>query len=157
MRRTRHAALAAALAGAGLQAPTAAGACTVTATGVAFGTYNPGSATPDDGTGSIRVVCHPNEHGPEVALSAGLWGSYATRRMRNLGAGSNLNYNLYTSVAHNVVWGNGTGGTATVTLSGGTVSGGDRTFNRTIYGRVPTAQHVPAGTYVDLIMVTVTF
>lgn len=130
-------------------------ACTVSATGVAFGAYNPISPAPDDGTGQVSVVCHPSEHGPQVALSAGNSGSFAARNMRN--GTTNLIYNLYTSAARNIVWGNGSGGSAIMTLSGGTVNRGERTFIRDIFGRIPTAQHVAAGVYTDLIMVTVTF
>ena len=127
----------------------------MTATGVAFGSYNPISPTPDDGTGSITVVCHPNDHGPQVALSAGNSGSFATRNLRN--GSTSLGYNLYTSAARNIVWGNGSGGSDTVTLSGGTVNHGQRTFIRDIFGRIPTAQQVAAGVYNRSIMVTVTF
>lgn len=130
-------------------------ACTVSATGVAFGAYDTLSPVPDDSAGDITAVCHPSVQSPEVALSAGLSGTYAPRTMSS--GAATLGYNLYTSAAYNIVWGDGVGGTATVTLTGGTVQAGQRTFNRAIYGRIPAGQAVPAGTYTDIIMVTVTF
>ena len=138
-----------------LTVPAAGQACTVSATGVAFGTYDSITAAPDDGVGSVTLICHPNVHSAVVELGAGLSGSYAPRRMRN--GANTLDYNLYTSVARNIVWGNGSGGTATVTLTGGTVNSGSRTFNRTIYGRIPAGQAVAMGTYRDTIVVTIVF
>ena len=138
-----------------LAVPAAGQACTVSATGVAFGTYDSITPAPDDGVGSVILVCHPNVHSAEVQLGAGLSGSYAPRRMRN--GVILLDYNLYTSTARNIVWGNGSGGTVTVTLTGGTVTAGSRTFNRPIYGRIPAGQAVAMGTYTDTIVVTVVF
>ena len=140
---------------AALAAPAAGQACTVSATGVPFGLYDQFGAAPDDGTGTITLQCHPNVQSVVVQLGAGLSGSYAPRRMRN-GANS-LNYNLYTTVARNIVWGNGSGGTASVTLSDGIVSAGTRTYNRTVYGRIPAGQNVAFGTYRDTIVVTIVF
>jgi spore coat protein U-like protein len=138
-----------------LAVPAAGQACTVSATGVAFGTYDSITPAPDDGVGSVTLVCHPNVHSAVVQLGTGLSGSYAPRRMRN--GANTLGYNLYTSVARNIVWGNGSGGTATVTLSDGIVSAGIRTFDRPIYGRIPAGQAVAMGTYTDTIVVTVIF
>jgi len=152
MRRTSI--LAAAAMTAWLAAPPAH-ACTVSATGVAFGAYDTLSAAPDDGTGSIVLVCHPNVHAPSVELDAGLSGLFSPRRM-NSGAAA-LDYNLYTSATRLIVWGNGLGGSVAVTLTGGGVTAGQRTFERTIYGRIPAGQSVPAGTYGDTIVVTVVF
>ncbi len=154
MRRTRHSLRAAALLAAGLgSAPGLA--CTVTAAAVPFGVYDTTNQAPDDGAGSISVSCHPSEKGPTIALSAGSSGTFSSRRM-TAGPG-NLNYNLYTSASRTIVWGNGSGGSATVTLSTSSVGGGQRVFSGAIYGRIPARQNVPSGTYSDLIMVTVTF
>jgi spore coat protein U-like protein len=133
----------------------AAEACTISATGVTFGAYNPRAAGADDGTGSINLACHPSTSSANVALSAGGSGSFATRRMAS--GPAHLNYNLYTTSSRTVVWGNGSGGTATVTVTNGNVSGGVRRFSRNIFGRIPAQQNVPAGSYVDTIVVTVTF
>lgn len=146
------AALAATLA---LLAPTPARACTVSATGVAFGAYDPTSPAPDDGTGTVSLACPPSVSAPVVSLGSGLSGLIGSRQMTS--GSSNLSYNLYTNAARTLIWGNGLGGSLTVTLTGGTVSSGTRTFSRTVYGRIPAGQNVAAGTYSDTIVVTVTF
>ncbi len=138
-----------------LLAPTPARACTITATGVAFGAYNPQAAGADNGTGTIALACATGVTAPVVTLSPGLYGSYAVRRM---GSGANrLNYNLYSNSARTTIWGDGTSGTVAVTFTGGTVSGGQRHFSRSVFGRIPALQNVQAGTYGDTIIVTVTF
>lgn len=138
-----------------LGAAAPAEACTISASGVAFGAYNPQSSTARDGTGTLNLACPPSVTAPIVALDAGLWGAVNARR---LSSGSfTLNYNLYTTTARSVIWGNGLLGTVTQTLSGGTVSGGTRNFSRTIYGRIPALQNVGAGTYGDTITITVIF
>jgi spore coat protein U-like protein len=132
-----------------------AGACTISAVGVAFGAYNPQSAANDDGTGTVNLACPPSVMAPVVALSKGGSGTYSPRRMA--GGAFNINYNLYTTAARTTIWGDGTGGTVTLTLTGGTVSGGVRNFSRTIFGRAPGSQNVGAGAYSDTIALTVTF
>jgi spore coat protein U-like protein len=151
---SRRALLAAAL----LAAPfmlSGANACTISAVGVAFGAYNPQSAANDDATGTVTLACPTAVTAPVVELSTGGSGTYSPRRMTN--GAFNINYNLYTTAARTVVWGNGTGGTVKLTLSGGTVSGGTRNFSRSIFGRAPGSQNVGAGSYLDTIVLTVTF
>jgi spore coat protein U-like protein len=151
MPRASHIALAAAL----LAAPAAAPACTIGAVGVAYGAYNPQSAANDDGTGTVNLACPTAVTAPIVALNGGLWGAVNARKM-NSGAYF-INYNLYTATARTVIWGDGTNGTVTQTLSGGTISGGTRNFSRTIFGRAAGSQNVGAGSYSDTITITVTF
>ena len=138
-----------------LAAPAAGHACTISAVGVAFGAYNPQSAANVDSTGSVSLACPTSVTSPIVALSKGGSGTYSPRRMTN--GSFNLNYNLYTTAARTVIWGDGTGGTVTQTLSGGTISGGTRNFSRNIFGRAPGSQNVGAGSYSDTITLTVTF
>lgn len=134
--------------------PSPARACTVSATGVAFGAYDTLSAAPDDGVGTVSVTCHPRTHSVEVGLSTGQSGSFTSRTMRN--GAADLSYNLYTDATRLTVWGDGIGA-ASVTLTPGSVNAGDRTLVRTIYGRIPASQSVPFGTYNDTIVVTLTF
>lgn len=130
--------------------------CTVTATSVSFGTYDPLSSADDDSTGSVRVRCTlllAIAGSFRVSLSTGSSGDYTGRTLRN---GSNeLLYNLYTSTARNQVWGNGTGGSAQVTQSFSGLLVIDRTL--TVYGRIEGGQNVPSGAYSDTILVTVTY
>jgi spore coat protein U-like protein len=124
--------------------------CTVSAAPVGFGVYQPFAASPTDSTGSVRVVCSSLLAGYTVALGPG-GGSIAARRMTS-GAGT-LPYQLYTSAARSTVWGDGSGGSATI---GGTcLLSCDRTI--TIYGRIPARQVVRPGSYLDTITAIVTF
>ena len=146
---------AAALAASSLLAPSSAeAACAVSTVGVAFGVYNAISPADDLSTGTVNVNCHPSDDAPVVALSAGSSGSILARRMQN--GPTNLNYNLYTDINRTIIWGNGTQG-VTVTLTGGTVSGGRRRYARTIYGRIQALQTVGVGLYTDQLIVTVTW
>lgn len=155
MRRTEGRWLLAAAMAAALIVGTPAEACTVSATGVMFGAYDPRAASPDDGTGAIDISCHPRDQSVNIALSTGSSGSFWARRMSS--GAAQLDYNLYTATSRTIVWGDGSGGTSTVTLTEGNVSGGRRRFSADIFGRIPALQNVPAGSYVDTIVVTVTF
>ena len=131
-------------------------ACSVSATGVAFGIYDTTAAAPDDATGTISVSCTPLSGlaGYTVSLSTGSSGSYTARRMAS--GGSTLNYNLYSDAARTQVWGNGSGGTDTV---GSFILlaffGGFGTHQ--VYGRIPARQAADPGSYADTIIVTVTY
>jgi spore coat protein U-like protein len=137
--------------------------CTVAATGVAFGVYDPLLATADDSTGTLTVTCTYASPGPRdanytVTLSPGSGGLYSQRQMA--AGASSLGYNLFRDAARTQVWGNGTGGT---TIISGTISLGPGVGNstksqaHTLYGRAPAQQDVAPGTYNDSILVTLTF
>jgi spore coat protein U-like protein len=134
------------------------GSCTVTASAVAFGTYTPLTTAPS--TGTITVSCGGVLLGGTAAvtvgLSAGASGSFAVRQMRS---GTNtLSYNLYTTVANNVVWGDGSGGSSVVNLSV-TVPPlfGTGQASATVYGLVPSQDPAPGAAYTDNITVTVSY
>lgn len=61
-----------------------------------------------------------------------------------------LSYNLYIDPTRLLVWGDGSGLTTTVTNLA-------LSADHTVYGRIPAQQNVTAGSYADLIVVTVTF
>jgi len=141
--------------------------CVIDAVGAAgFGAYdgtqNDGAMTtitgrctntPPPGTGPTIF--------PVISLSPGLAASYAPRQMTS--GASRLNYNLYTTAARTVVWGDGSGSTATVPayLAAFALNGNQtRAFNNpnlTIYGRIPPNQTAATGLYADTITVTLTF
>ena len=130
--------------------------CTTSASGVAFGSYDPTSTSADTTTGTVTVSCTALISllvSYTISLNSGGSGSFATRKMHLV---SNLNYNLYTSASLSQVWGDGTAGTGTVSdsylLGIGTTN---RSYN--VYGNLPGSQNVPPGAYGDTIMVTVTY
>ena len=123
--------------------------CTVTSSGVVFGSYDTFSSTPLDGTGPIQIVCNGNPSF-SISLSTGGSGSYAPRAMAS--GSYRLNYNLYTDAARTTIWGNGTGGTQTVS---GTSP--KPVIDATVYGRIPARQNAAMGNYSDTVTVTVTF
>lgn len=133
--------------------------CSVSATTVAFGSYNPFNATATDSTGDIAVACTLGGIislllSYQIKLSTGGNGSYAPRRMSS--GANTLNYNLYTTAGRSTVWGNGTASTGT--LSDGYLLGiGTTTRHYTVHGRVPALQNVQGGAYTDTITVTVDY
>ena len=129
-------------------------ACTVSANLLAFGVYPPFSGTPTDSTGEVRVQCSSGFTGLyTIALNAGLnsGGSFANRQMAS--GANRLSYQLYRDAARTSVWGDGTGGTSTVS----TLCTNNCNDRVTVYGRVPALQHVAPGAYVDTVTVTVTY
>jgi spore coat protein U-like protein len=130
--------------------------CTVSATPVSFGSYNPVGTANLDGTGEVTVDCTllaALAGSYTVDFSTGASGSYAIRTMKN--GATDLRYNLYTDAAHTQIWGNNTGGSSRITRTfSGLLS---IQLSNTVYGRVFGSQNVSAGTYSDTIVVTVTY
>ena len=143
----------------GLAAGTAG--CTASATGPAFGIYNPfGPATTANGVLTVTCTLIGGNGAAQVtavaSYSTGASGTYANR---TLVSGANvLNYNLYIDLAHTQTAGDGTAGTFTSTMSFKiippilTAQG-----QATIYGLIPAPQSVNPGTYLDTINVTVSY
>jgi spore coat protein U-like protein len=125
--------------------------CTVTATAVAFGTYIP--LTTATSTGTLSLSCDvvlPSS--VTIALSTGASNTFAARTMSN--GTSTLSYNLYTTAANNVIWGNGSGSSSTVMLM--LNIGLPTTATATVYGLVPSQDPAP-GSYTDTITVSVSY
>ena len=121
--------------------------CLVSATPLAFGTYN---GTVNNKTSNVNVTCTnttPYNVGLDAGTSTGA--TVTTRKMVN---GSNtLGYSLFRDAAQTLNWGN-TVGTDTVAATG---TGSAQTF--TVYGRIPASQNVGSGNYQDTITATLTF
>jgi spore coat protein U-like protein len=125
----------------------------------AFGAYD--TINPTSGTSPITLTCTHTANPAftfnyTIALSSGS-GSYAARQMT--GAGDTLNFNHYTTAAHTTVWGDGTGGTATLSGSLTVPAGGNNSGSRTetVYGLIGGSQNVtPAALYTTLLPITVT-
>jgi spore coat protein U-like protein len=128
--------------------------CLVSATPLDFGDYD-GSAPVDNVTSDVNVRCSLDA-AYTLSLSAG--GGTLSQRLLSNGSDT-LEYNLYTTTTRDVVWGDGTGTTETVTGSGNGMSS-TQEITHTVYGLLPNSvanQDAPAGTYTDTITVTVDY
>ena len=145
-----------------------AASCSVSSTGVAFGSYDPTSNTPVTGNGSVTINCTYTTLGDwfngftvTSSLTTGS-GRYANRTLKT--SSDALNYNLYLDPGFATVFGNGTAGTGTSAVcypgffSGCSGASGQdgQAFTIPVYGRLPGGQDVSSGKYIDTITVTIT-
>lgn len=132
-------------------------ACTVTATDLSFGNIQPLDNQPRTAEGEVTVHCTGLiELFPSIVvkMNGGAWGSVGDREVRSAG-GQELDYNIYTSSAHTTIWGDGTGGHAGRTLSGGVVALGAWDVTGTMYGLMPAAPAAQPGSYSDTVTVRI--
>ena len=136
---------------------TVAANCVISSTqAVAFGTYDSvttNASTPLDAAGIVSTIC---TYGTAalIRLDQGVnpdTGSTDAAPLRRAANGSNmLSYSLYSDATHATTWGN--------TTPTGKADTGDGDIRKlTVYGRMPAAQRVPVGTYVDTVVAAVDF
>ena len=140
-----------------LLAPVAAQAinCTwdVVPTNINFGAYSAFSSSAVTATSAFQFTCTP----PAIAtmtISRGTSASFNPRIMtRTTLPAITMNYNLFMDQPGSRIWGDGTGGSQTLTA---TSAAGSASFQ--VFGRIPARQgQVHVGSYSDTIMVTVNF
>ena len=131
--------------------------CTIMATPISFGSYDPVSAnatSPLDATGTLTLSCTKGVI-YSIALDGGLNGAKVTgvtRAMLGTSSGDYLGYELYQDNVHTIVWGNAAGTYPT----GTSASKAGKDF--IVYGRIPGGQDVGVDTsYKDTINVTVNY
>lgn len=135
--------------------------CTVTATGVAFGSYNPLTGPDVDAAGNVHLSCTGvlaiGTVDYSIALNKGIYSTGFEPRQMGLAA-HRLDYNLYTSNSYGTIWGDGTGVTQVVSDSITIPPLGSNSVDHAVYGRIPASQTSAAvGSYSDTITVTVTY
>lgn len=126
-------------------------ACTVSATNLDFGVYDP-SAADNDKTSTITVTCTlatPYDIGLNEGVNGG---TVLTRKMKHATLTDLINYSLFSNAGRTVNWGQ-TVSTDTVYVA----SALGTPEVHTVYGRIATGQYVTAGSYSDTISVTVTY
>lgn len=129
---------------------TVAAACSVATTTVAFGTYDPTSATDDDdGVGEVEVTC-TNGTTYIIELGNGLYYSSGRRMRSSTTTYEYLGYALYQNADRDDPWGSGTDA-----MTGLTGNGSAQEYP--VYGRATAGQFVKADSYADTVVVTVTF
>jgi len=129
------------------------GGCSLSTSPVSFGDYD---GTQIDTAGQLTANCTAALD-YTVELGAGLSATGTSRQMSNAGNGAlKLNYDLYKDAARSQPWGGGdyTVGGATA-LTGQTGSGSDQAIQ--IYGRLPGAQALSAGSFADTVVVSVIY
>jgi spore coat protein U-like protein len=133
--------------------------CTVAATGIAFGNYQPLSGVNVTSTGTVTVTCNPGLISVLVSytiqIGPGGGGSVATRSLS--GPGTRLGYQLYSDALRTQIWGDGTGGSSGIT--DGYLLGVlfPVIRNYTCYGIVLGGQRVSIGSYSDTTTVLLTY
>jgi spore coat protein U-like protein len=127
--------------------------CTISTLPLVFTPYDPvvaNASTNLDGTGTVVVACTKGT-APTVGLGLGANAASTVRRMHD-GSSNYLTYELYNDSGRSTVWTNaGLGLLSPVAAP----SKAARSF--TVYGRVPSNQDVPAGSYTDTVVATVNF
>lgn len=125
--------------------------CTISTTGVSYGTYDVFSSSAVDSTGTVTYNCLLVTS-VQITMSKGSAPTFSPRQMPN--GAEVLTYNLYLDASRTTIWGDGTGGTSVYSQ---TLPPLGTNVNVTVYGRVPAGQDVSAGTYSDNVTATINF
>lgn len=120
-------------------------ACTLSTTGVAFGTYVPSSGTQVDVTGTVKLTADSAGCASQISIGLGVSSGY---RPRNFGGGApQLTYTLYSDAARTTVWGSGAD----------SVLGNAYPYSSTtlmVYGRITASQPIAPAAYADTLVVS---
>lgn len=140
---------------------TVAASCTVTATDIAFGAYDPAEANataPLDASGTVNVRCTRGTSTAVAALNQGLapaTGSTCANPLRQMsGAGAErLRYDIYQDGVRNTVWGCDASNSQAIPSFTSSLT----PVQLITYGRIPAGQDAAIGNYTDTVQVSVTF
>ncbi|MCT7951351.1 spore coat U domain-containing protein [Ancylothrix sp. C2] len=128
--------------------------CTITPSPLNFGFYDVFSTTPLTASSSLQIACtspgNSTVQSVTTSLTRGNAPTFNPRQMRN-NANESLNYNIFTDASRTIIWGDGTNGTTTI------VRNNVLTVTLPIQGAIPAGQNVRAGTYTDIINITINF
>jgi len=128
------------------------GACTISVTSVAFGSYDVFNASALDSSGTVTFNCNNQANHISISLGKGTSSTFAPRTMTK--GSEALGYNLFLDAARTTIWGDGTSGTSVYTRNNPPNS---INLSVPIYGRVTAAQDVSAGSYSDTVLATINF
>lgn len=128
-------------------------ACTVSASGVAFGTYDVYQTSPTDSTGTITFRCGNQDKDILITISRGSSSTFNPRTMQ--AGGDVLVYNLYRDAAMTQIWGDGSGGTSAYFNRNPQPNNQD--IPLTVFGRIPAGQDAAPGLYSDTVVVSIEY
>jgi spore coat protein U-like protein len=139
------------------------GACSVNATSMAFGTYEPltfaGKLASVDRTAdaAVTVVCTAISSGGSYTIALGpstQGNSIVPRYLAHDASGQGMAFNVYLDAAYSSVWGDGFTGN----VMSGTIPSGDSTSSHSVFGKVPAGQSaLMAGSYSGALTMTITY
>jgi spore coat protein U-like protein len=133
---------------------TVANSCVITGGTLAFGTYDTVTGSAVDAQGDISVACTKDAEAT-ITLGQGSNPDVASTDAdpeRQMISGANLlAYTLFSDSGRTTEWGN-TAGTGKPYTAASADS-----VNQTVFGQIATAQDVPAGSYTDTVLATITF
>ena len=141
------------LSGSPADAQLSSAVCSMSASGVNFGTTTGEALT---AVGNLTLRCTGNGNvSYSIALTTGLSGIYALRQMGN--GPERLAYNLYTEASLGTIWGNGTGGSQVV--SGRLQFQGQPLLIVVVpvRARLPVQPAPAPGSYLDTILATLNY
>jgi spore coat protein U-like protein len=136
--------------------------CLVTTVNMAFGVYDPTSATDLNSTtaGQVQLVCTTGAV-PKIDISVGLNAGAGTQRKLKANASDFLNYDVYQPVSTAAGAGCPAVGVGTAWAAGtpfvvtAAPSTAQRNYN--VCGRIPKLQSSAVGSYSDTLQATITF
>ena len=118
---------------------------------IGFGVYDTITGAEVNGTGTISIACTKGTVAT-VALDNGANHASASGTQRAMKSGSNfLNYDIYQDSAFGTFWGTATN----AEVEPAAPSAAAVSF--TAYGKIPSGQDIPQGSYADTVGVTVSF
>ncbi len=135
---------------------TVVSSCSISAGTLAFPNYDVVTGAQVDGQAALSVAC---SKGAVTSITLGQCANAAAlstdllplRRMKNTSTTDMLSYSLFQDSSRLVTWGN-TG------LTGVTyVPASSAATNVQVYGRITALQDVPAGSYADTVVATISF
>jgi spore coat protein U-like protein len=132
--------------------------CIISSTNIAFGNYDPTVATAVTAQGAITAKCTLGDVvsvGLNQGLTPGTGSSAAVPVRQMINGANNLPYHIYTTSGGTTEWGVGTVGTNEPAAQTSLSVLIPLTF--TTYGSLPAGTNVPAGSYSDTVIATVTY
>ena len=130
--------------------------CSINAAPMAFGAYDGVGANASIALKAKATVISTCTSGAAALItmnagaSAGSGSTNAPVRRMTAGPGKYLDYQIYSDVSGETVWGN-------TALTGVALTGTGASQTLTVYGSIPSAQMVPQGDYSDQISITITY
>ncbi|MDC1455213.1 spore coat protein U domain-containing protein [Amylibacter sp.] len=130
--------------------------CSMNTSSMAFGAYDGVGANASIALKATATVISTCTSGAAALItlnagaSAGSGSANAPVRRMTAGPGKYLDYQIYSDVSGETVWGN-------TLLTGVAFTGTGASQTLTVYGSIPSAQMVPQGDYSDQISITITY